>query len=235
MEDFGPELEDATVKKGFAERMKQIVRDYGGVRPFARELGYSVSAVQNWTNEIATPNVQRLRMIARLAGVRLEWLVTGEGERYDPRALPDDPRAATALFRPPLLSQVVFPPERQLPTIQAPELPYWPEVSSWSLMQRSVDPHSVALLAVPGEEMEPTLEIGDLVLVDTSDESQRSGIWCALDPDGHPCLLRLRWVPGEERPRFSQDKLGELDVQDAETAAGSLCGRVVTVWREEAI
>lgn len=235
MEEFGPELNEEVVQEGFAERMKEAVREFGGVRPFARKLGYSVSAVQNWTNGVATPNVHRLRMIARLAGVNLEWLATGQGHRYDPKSLPDDPRAEHPLFYPPLLSQVYWPPERGLPQAKEPELPFWPEISSWTLMQRGVDPHAVALTTVGGDEMEPALSPGDVVLVDTSDRNARPGIWCALDPEGHPYVVRLRAAPGAQSPQWTQDRLGDLGVTDGEAAAGALCGRVVTIYREEAV
>jgi len=65
-------------KSGFAIRLASVVpRKKQG--EMAEKLGVSLSTLSRWANGRQMPQLQYVERIAEVAGVRLDWLLKGEG------------------------------------------------------------------------------------------------------------------------------------------------------------
>jgi|SRR5690606_7903002 len=74
---------------GVCTRLAEVRAEHFGPRGksrFARELGIGSSTYDRYERD-RTPPADLLLKAARITGVRLEWLITGEGPREGPPAL----------------------------------------------------------------------------------------------------------------------------------------------------
>lgn len=118
-----------------------------------------------WRGRSTRPNRTRLEQIARVLEVEVDWLASGmgavEGE------LPDLTRDPEAFVQIPALE----PPAKAgrgkvVETVLATVEPYQFR-RSWILDQLQVDPEALRVMRIEGDSMQPTLQEGDLVLVNT--------------------------------------------------------------------
>ncbi len=65
----------------FSSRLTESIGS-DSVRSFAIKADLSQTAIQKYLIGDSTPNVERLYAIAKAAGVTVEWLVTGNGPKY---------------------------------------------------------------------------------------------------------------------------------------------------------
>lgn len=65
-----------------ADRMRELARKHGAKKELAEAVGVNKHTVQDWLNG-SMPEAENLHRIARHYGVSMEWLLTGEGKRYD--------------------------------------------------------------------------------------------------------------------------------------------------------
>lgn len=83
---------DAEVERGFGDRLRRAIGDRS-ILSFAKECGISDSLVRKYLAG-SLPGLDKAVAMARVGGVSLSWLATGEGS-------PDQtPSAATGLGRP---------------------------------------------------------------------------------------------------------------------------------------
>ena len=71
--------EVAEMAEGFSGRIADLADDAGGVAALARKLGIPRSTLDDYANGRREPKLSQLIEVARSAGLRLEWLATGEG------------------------------------------------------------------------------------------------------------------------------------------------------------
>ncbi|XHC12327.1 helix-turn-helix domain-containing protein [Labrenzia sp. ac12] len=84
-----PEKEPETE---LAKRLKLLRKksDTGDQKSFATALGVSQSALSNYEIGVREPTAAALTAYARVTGVSLDWLLTGEGPMFaDPGKMPD--------------------------------------------------------------------------------------------------------------------------------------------------
>jgi len=109
---------------GFAARLRQVLPAQGSASALARTIARSEGALRKWLRGESEPNVTDLRALSQATRTRIEWLVTGEGERQMP-AHPDPGSAVLDSPRPhhhssrgsldlPLLEAVLSAVEEQL-------------------------------------------------------------------------------------------------------------------------
>ncbi|MDD2870117.1 helix-turn-helix domain-containing protein [Neomegalonema sp.] len=65
----------------FAQRIEQISKMVGGPGELARKSGLSRRVIDKYIAAGSDPSRQRLISLATAAGVSVQWLATGEGER----------------------------------------------------------------------------------------------------------------------------------------------------------
>jgi len=66
---------------GFAARLQQVTRAHGSASALAQAIARSEGAVRKWLRGESEPNVTDLRALCQVTHTRIEWLVTGEGDR----------------------------------------------------------------------------------------------------------------------------------------------------------
>lgn len=80
----------------FAERVKTLIMEYGGVSTIARKCGFSEGVVRSWRDGRSDPSRGRCLSLARGLGVSLIWIVAGEGPMRDASAETEPTHAATS-------------------------------------------------------------------------------------------------------------------------------------------
>lgn len=63
----------------FADRIRLIARHFNGATEIGRRCGFSESLVRSWRDGRSDPSRARCIVLARMLGVSLVWLMTGEG------------------------------------------------------------------------------------------------------------------------------------------------------------
>lgn len=71
----------ANFDKAFIDRLDELIRQAGGQSAMARKIGMSLGGLQGYLAG-GQPTRPVLIKIADVTGVRLEWLMTGEGPKY---------------------------------------------------------------------------------------------------------------------------------------------------------
>ncbi|MEY3297148.1 MAG: hypothetical protein RLZZ597_408 [Cyanobacteriota bacterium] len=161
---------DATEVDQFPVRLKQAVRDKS-IRGFARDCGFSDTVLRQYLNGQSEPTRPALLAIARTANISVEWLATGQ-----PGTAPDgSPQAFAEKY------------------IQKGPLAFETE---WLRTEFPNSFEHLMLTQVADDSMEPTLPVGALVLVDTTDrdlEAVTHGIYL-LKLDDRILVKRLQYV-----------------------------------------
>lgn len=67
--------------ESFVSRLNELI-DGHSLRTFAQMTSLSETAIRKYSIGDSTPNVERLIAIAKAVGVTVEWLVTGNGPKY---------------------------------------------------------------------------------------------------------------------------------------------------------
>ena len=63
---------------GFAERLRQVLKEQGTASALAKAIARSEGAVRKWMRGESEPNVTDLRAISQVTRASIGWLVTGE-------------------------------------------------------------------------------------------------------------------------------------------------------------
>jgi transcriptional regulator with XRE-family HTH domain len=81
-------------RRELRSRISEIVQDLGGVAALARRAGLSPSTIAQYISDkpgrASEPGATAALKLARGAGVRLEWLVAGEGPKRASESAPID-------------------------------------------------------------------------------------------------------------------------------------------------
>ena len=201
---------DAKDVDQFPSRLKKAVGDKS-IRGFARDCGFSDTVLRQYLNGQSEPTRPALLAIARTANVSVEWLATGQ-----PVARSQDSSKASAeqySYKNPLAFE-----------------------TNWLQTEFPNSFENLLLTQVIDESMEPTLQVGDLVLVDTNDrdlETVSHGIYL-LKLDNRLLIKRLQCVADNTLRLLSDHPAYEaFSIQLSETPSGlSLMGKVVWFGRK---
>lgn len=66
----------------FANRLATLIAPARSERAFAKEIGLSAGGLRGLLHEGNSPTLDTLKAIASARGVSLQWLATGEGDKY---------------------------------------------------------------------------------------------------------------------------------------------------------
>ncbi|MBW4483618.1 MAG: helix-turn-helix domain-containing protein [Tildeniella torsiva UHER 1998/13D] len=200
---------DATEVDQFPVRLKQAVGDKS-IRGFARDCGFSDTVLRQYLNGQSEPTRPALLAIARTAKVSVEWLATGQliaGAKDSSKASAED-----YVYKDPLAFE-----------------------TGWLRAEFPNAFENLLLTQVVDESMEPTLQQGDLALVDTNDrdlETVSHGIYL-LKLDNRLLIKRLQYIADDTLRVISDHPAYEaFSIQSSETSSGlSLMGKVVWFGR----
>ena len=192
---------DAKDVDQFPVRLKQAVGDKS-IRGFARDCGFSDTVLRQYLNGQSEPTRPALLAIARTAKVSVEWLATGQ-PLAGAQASAED-----YVYKDPLAFE-----------------------TGWLRAEFPSASENLLLTQVVDESMEPTLQQGDLALVDTNDrdlETVSHGIYL-IKLNDRLLIKRLQYVVDKTLRVLSDHPAYEaFSIQSSRTPSGlSLMGKVV--------
>ena len=151
------------VDEEFRRRLRLIMQQFGSVADLARAVGVSDNAIYKWVSGRGQPSMMSLVNLSKAAGVSVEWLATGRGA----------PTKAKSEIHTSEPAEVIPMPRHSLraangrPAIQTQQIvDYVSFQAEWLQRALNVDMRNTALIEVIGDSMSPTIDEGDVVLVD---------------------------------------------------------------------
>lgn len=202
-------LKEAEIKEGLKERLIEIV---GDKPPFtwARDVGIGKSTFDGIWNKGARPQLRTLLKIACNTNVSLSWLLTGKGTsrlQEIPVSLPINQAHITV----PYVSEPSEEYRLQNESyILVPRFNLYDEngvrkkihsnqlvdhlafKAVWITKDMGLDPRELVLLTVQGDSMAPTLNEGDMLLLDKREREVRNDGIYALLGDNSLIVKRLQ-------------------------------------------
>lgn len=198
----------------------------------------SPSAFRKWLKGAAEPSRDRLVALAEAAGISVAWLAQGEGNEPDLASLAARARSAHTTDLPGLnLSQfLVLPPK---PEAAAAGSGYQRAEAltdfigfrhDWLRLTFGRRPDEIILEIAVGESMEPNIRNGDLLLVDSADQTFRNfGIY-VIEVRGERLVKRVQRKFDGSLILISDNKVYQPESIPAELAKEvQVVGRVI--WR----
>ncbi|MHB9021339.1 MAG: S24 family peptidase [Halothiobacillus sp.] len=221
----------------FPDRLRYAIGSMS-IRNLAESAGVSDGTIHNLLNG-GLPNLKNAASIADALKVRLEWLTYGEGPI---NKIPSDPvhgsfmKAIQNSESNPHPDEYAYIP---LYNIEASaghgSYVETEEVASrlafrrnWLHQEVMANPAHLHLIYVRGDSMEPALQSGEVVMVDTSaaNESIRDGIH-VIQIDGAVLIKRLQRLPGNRVKVTSDNAIYAAFEADLNTAEIKIIGRVI--------
>lgn len=151
------------VDEEFRRRLRLIMQQFGSVADLARAVGVSDNAIYKWVSGRGQPSMMSLVNLSKAAGVSVEWLATGRGAPTKLRSEHQvaEPAAGSAVSRnsTPAANERSAPQNSQL-------VDYLSFRTDWLQRVLKLDLRNMALIEVIGDSMSPTVDGGDVVLVD---------------------------------------------------------------------
>ena len=200
-------------------------------------MGVSPSAFRKWLKGQAEPSRERLVALARAAGVGVAWLADGEGPEPVFAAPPEAHRRPGVRDNPDWIDQSQFVLLPQCPEAAAAgsSTPP-PSLSSafmalrhdWVRSTLGVDPERLLLETALGESMMPTIGNGNMLLIDTTDQTFRNfGIY-VLEINGQRLVKRVQRKHDGSLVLISDNRAYQPDTVDKAAVGGvTVVGRVV--------
>lgn len=212
---------DRSAKEALARRLQWSI-EHGpyGLGALAVELGVTRQTLGKYASGRSDPSALLVAEVARLCGVSVRWLVSGEGS-------PEGTELEGSLVSVPLVDV----------RLGAGSAGFWDAAGgvvrriglpgAW-LRSVGVDPALAFLATVLGSSMGPSLSDGDTVLGERADEIDRDGIYAVVVND-EAFIKRVQRVPprGGVRLRLESDNKAFPEIEVYESDHLDVIGRVV--------
>lgn len=188
---------DHTRDNGLAQRLRQARKQLGYTQQnMGRAIGGTLRAWQEYEAGRRRPRQEALAGLARM-GVNVNWVLVGEGPMWSTEL-----GGATHEVVPPVLSQRSSG-GRGHGSTNAP-IGFDPE---WLRGRFGMVPEQAAVLTVRGDALSPSLQAGDVVLIDRNIQQVREEGFYAVDAAGVLGVRRARITP-EGRIELIADEAG---------------------------
>ena len=201
----------AADQAAFRARIEELVREIGSEREVEQRAGFAPGTIGHYRRK-ADPTRQRLVRLAKGAGVRLEWLATGEGPKTA------DGNADGHVMVPHYDVKAAAGPGAVIHNEQIVD--YLAFKSEWirgKLGVRGENPgDSLALVEAVGDSMTPRIDDGDLLLVNHADRDFRNGAIYVVEMDEALMVKRVERrdshiVLHSENQRYAPQMLSVAD------------------------
>jgi transcriptional regulator with XRE-family HTH domain len=225
------------------ERLKKIIQDSGlPLSRFAQQTGVSKNTLINYRDGATSPSADFLEKVCRDFSVSPNWLLLGDGAEAGGQGKDAEVEAYSLI--PLLESRVKGGPEGEI--IYEEIADYYPFKKWWveKLVGRSLDrQQSLMLIRVRGDSKSPTINQGEIALVDTF-ESERlqvltGRVYLVILPDGTVALKRLVLIgdPGGHKLACLSDNTAqyrpfEFSLDPEKTLKTYVLGRVRWAGKE---
>lgn len=189
-------------RAAFTARLHIILQHWPSADRLARAMSVSPSAFRKWLRGEAEPSRERLIALADAAKVGVAWLAKGEGPAPNfAKSLPGGART-----RPHDAERGIDPghfivlPKQAEGAAAGPPDPAVPRPASefiafrhdWVRAVLGIQPEDLILETAVGESMRPTIQDGDLLLVDTTDRTCSSFGVYVLEIGGERLVKRVQ-------------------------------------------
>jgi phage repressor protein C with HTH and peptisase S24 domain len=151
------------VDEAFQRRLRLIMQQFGSVADLARAVGVSDNAIYKWVSGRGQPGMMSLVNLAKASGVSVEWLATGRGVAAEARSN-EHGAAADDFVAMPRHGLKSAGARAALQSLQIVD--YLSFRLAWVQRMLHADADHLALVEAVGDSMSPTIDEGDLVLVD---------------------------------------------------------------------
>ena len=154
---------DKAKTEDFQSRLDQVLRQFPSVAELARAVSVSDNAIYKWMSGRGQPSVANLVALAKAARVSLEWLATGHeaaGGKHDAQSHTHGDYVFVPRY------DVKGPIGRGGPLRSEQIVDYLAFKTDWVRSRLNTEPRNLLLIEAIGDSMVPTLENGDLLLVD---------------------------------------------------------------------
>ena len=220
-----------SVLTGIASRISLVADTVGGKRRLAELIQVSESQVHRYSAKDSDPKISVLLDMAAVAGVRLQWLISGE----EPVFCRDgdgtsEGTVAQEFALIPGYNVHVSAGNGSIPLDEQParRLAFR---HRW-LSYRGFNAKDLVMVYARGDSMEPTIADNDTLMVDTSDTLPQDGQIFVIRNDGHLLVKRTQVAPGQgvwllsDNPSYDRLLLKLQDTPDLE-----VIGRVVWIGK----
>ena len=163
------------------------MQQFGSVADLARAVGVSDNAIYKWVSGRGQPSMISLVNLARAARVSIEWLATGQESKGEARAAES--------------GEYVYLPRNSVRTaggrgVQNRQIvDYVAFKTEWLRRRFGIDPKSLMLIEAVSDSMAPTIDEGDLVVVDLRDPRFRHDGVYVLRASGDLPIKRIQRRP----------------------------------------
>lgn len=173
----------------FRRRLRLIMQQFGSVADLARAVGVSDNAIYKWVSGRGQPSMISLVNLARAARVSIEWLATGqEASKGEARGAESGEYA--------YLAQNSVRSAVGRGTVQSRQIvDYLAFKVEWLRRRIGIDPKCLMLLEAVSDSMTPTIDEGDLALVDLRDPRFRHDGVYVLRAAGELSIKRIQRRP----------------------------------------
>jgi len=204
--------------KTFPERIQELIDAHESARSLSKLLGVSDSVVRKWRDGISDPSRENLVKIAKATGVDLQWLATGipaAGNASDFLEIPRYNVAASAGHG---------------AVVEHENVVGYHHYRKDYLSDRGLQADKCAVIDIVGDSMAPTLNKGDVVLVDLREDQRRTDGVYVIRLDDELLIKRVQFLPRGKVRIISDNKAYDsfdVDTRDPDTGF-EFVGRVDT-------
>lgn len=230
----------------FFSRIREVVAVIGNQSKAAEQIGVTVSSVARWIKGESDPSRTNLVRLAQAAGVSIQWLATGEGERNQENPAPKqtqdpNPPIVDTIGNSVNINDFVFIPFYDVNASAGHGTWTDDESQKTTLAFRRewlatfVTRHfeQLSVVSVQGDSMSGVLEDGDTILINHTQTEPRDGLY-ALRIGNDVFVKRIQRFPDHlliksANPEYAPFKISTTEDSDQNTA---IIGKVVWLGRK---
>lgn len=236
------------IRASFVSRLKEAMEDndipaWGGGKQLAKLVGVTEKAISKWLNAESMPGRANMHTLASRLNVRVEWLQHGSGSKKEGAARQDESVARIPPRNFDLNTSTEYTGVLQLDAHGSTgdgEDNSHVEIrgvmafkSAWIRANR-LNTKTLDVIYAKGHSMEPTINDGDVLLVDESKTEPKDGqVFAMQSVDKGTIVKRLiksdfdGWIIRSDNP--DKTRYGDENLRDGEINEIRIIGRVV--WR----
>ncbi|HLZ09042.1 MAG TPA: S24 family peptidase [Chloroflexota bacterium] len=174
-----PDRSDPASHAAFVGRLRILIKRAGNIVSLAQKVRVSDTSIHLWLRG-SEPSREKLARLADEMNVSLEWLIRGRGE-MSADLIPQGYSVVRRLVNDPKHSSLEGVDYLALKTDWIGSLPGSPS------------PNDLLLTEMAGDAMSPTIDRGDLVLINGSDRAARDGIF-GIVPEWQTTMVNVRRI-----------------------------------------
>lgn len=214
----------------FLDRLKLAINGES-TNAFAKKCEYRESTIRGYLSG-SMPSLDKAAHIAKIAGVNLQWLATGEGvmRTGESESLDNEGEMGEFALIPGYNVEVsagvgAFPNQEE-PTRKLAFRHKW-------LRYRGLKPEDLVLVFAKGDSMEPTINDNNTLMIDTSNRELSDGHIYVIRTDGHLIVKRIQMLWNKGILLLSDNKeYREQQIEPNESDDLEVIGKVVWIGKD---